>query len=333
MSIELEHPKARVQIDELSTGKKHITVQSLDESIFIPIKDCDTSYSVELIQHILNAKSPSGLCDEIERDEEPSYVQIPLEKSILGYVDESIFVNKRLLDFGCGCGSSTIILARMFPQTEIVGVELCREFLEVAELRSKHHQCDRVKFILSRSGTNFPLEIGNFDFVVLNAVYEHLLPNERQLLIPQIWSLIKPGGILFINETPYRYSPLEGHTTGLPLINYLPDNMALAVARRFCKRVEEKESWENLLRRGVRGATAGEILNVIRLNSDAKPIILEPNRLGFTDRIDLWYDISSGQRLRRIKQLVKVFLKNIKLVFGVTLVTSLSLAIRKDHNP
>src|SRR5262249_32482386 len=117
---------------------------------------------------------------------------------------------------------------------------------------------------------------------VLSAVYEHLLPDERRILLPRIWSRLKPGGVLFINQTPHRYSPVEMHSTGLPLINYLPDGLAYRITKRFSKRIKGDEDWPALLRGGIRGATIGEILRA--LGDDAA--LLEP-RAG--DHIDLWY--------------------------------------------
>src|SRR5205085_4362018 len=102
------------------------------------------------------------------------------------------------------------------------------------------------------------------------------------VLLPRIWSHLKPGGVLFINQTPHRYSPIEMHTTGLPLINYLPDALAFSAARRFSKRINGDEDWTALLRAGIRGATTGEILRVL----GARSALLEPQR---GDHIALWY--------------------------------------------
>src|SRR3712207_8585357 len=46
------------------------------------------------------------------------------------------------------------------------------------------------------AGTDVPAGLGRFDHVVLCAVYEHLLPAERRGLLPQLWSLLEPGGLL-----------------------------------------------------------------------------------------------------------------------------------------
>lgn len=329
MSITLKHPDAQIHIDELSNGKKRILVLLNKSLMFMPHKCCETSYPVELIQLILSVKGPAWLCDEIMRDEDPSYVQMHLEKAILGYIHGGSFDNKRILDFGCGGGASTMVLAKMFPKTQIVGIDLDSKLLSIAKFRVQHYGFHNVKFILSPNSMQFPKGIGYFDFVILCGVYEHFLPNERKLLMPQIWSIIKSGGVLFVNQTPNRYSLIERHTTGLPLINYFPNWMALAVARRFSKRVRNTEPWETLLRRGVRGG-GREIIEILRKKCHDSPILLEPSRLELRDRIDLWYVLSSSTRFPTVKRLLKFIFKNLKLISGITFVPSLSLAIKKS---
>lgn len=216
----------------------------------------------------------------------------------------------------------------MFPNTEIVGVEIKDEFVSIAKRRIQHYRFDNVDFLLSPDGNSIPDGLGDFDYIVLNAVYEHLLPNERTALLYKIWSHLKPGGILFVNQTPHRYLPLESHTTGLPLINFLPDKITLYIARRFSKRVQLSDSWETLLRKGIRGGTAKEIMKILN-KTYRTPILMEPGRLGIKDRIDLWYKLSSTSKLSTVKFFMFFFIKIFKLITGKSLTPTLSLAIQK----
>lgn len=338
MSIYLQHPKSKIQTEELPNGSRRVTVDPQDTSISIQYRSCETSYPKELIEQILRVKGPISLCDEIRRDEDPSYVQICLEKNILGYVDDKVFEHKRLLDFGCGCGASTMILARMFPATRIVGVELSSDMLSIAKLRAQHYGFEHVEFLSSPNSKELPENIGDFDFVVLSAVVEHLLPNERKVILHQLWSILKPGGVLFIDQTPYRYFPFEGHTTQLPFVNYLPDRLAHIVACRFSKRIRRDATWEFLLRGGIRGSSVREIMGILRGEScNGQPVLLKPNRFGFRDRIDLWYAgyavsiANKYPKVKHIQSIMKYIFKVIYLVSGVVILPTLSLAIRKDQ--
>jgi hypothetical protein len=212
----------------------------------------------------------------------------------------------------------------MLPDTEIVGVDLVRELVNIAQARADHYQLNRLRLRVSPNGQTLPSDTGEFDFVVLSGVYEHLLPNERGPILSQLWSIMKPGAILFINQTPNRYYPFERHTTGLPLINYLPNRVTLMVARRLSKKVVKDDSWETLLRKGIRGATEGEIM--YHLPDSAT--LLRP--VGIKDSVDIWYRLTPAKTQSR-KRLLKLVFKSIYFVSGTALVPyHLNLAIRKD---
>ena len=269
------------------------------------------------------------MCEAIAREESPSCVARFLRHYMLSYICEGEFRHKRVLDFGCGGGASTFNMARMFPETEIVGVELDEWRIDVANKRRDHYALPNVAFRLSPGPDRLPEDLGAFDFISLSAVYEHLHPHERKLLMPKLWGLLKPGGVLFLNQTPHRYFPLEHHTTGLPLLNYLPKELALASARRLSRRVDPSESWEGLLRSGVRGGSVREVLGLLRATCDRDPRLLKPSRLGMSDRIDLWYAVSTADGRGRLRPLMRVIFKAFKRASGRTVVPSLNLAIQK----
>jgi SAM-dependent methyltransferase len=329
MSVTLKHPQGLVHIEQTQTEKWRIAVSLFDPRAFVRTSTWQTSYPIDLIERILRVKGPAYLCDEIMRDEDPNYVQCTLEQGTFAYVPQDCFASRRILDFGCGSGASTMILARILPACNLVGVELDGELLSVAKLRAQHYKLNNVHFIRSPDPTSLPADIGDFDYIFLNAVYEHLLPNERRNLLPVLWSHLKRQGILFINGTPHRFSPIESHTTGLPLINFLPAWLTLALTRRFSRRaIERDETWQTLLRKGIRGGTVTEIMHILNATDD-RPVLLEPSRFGTKDRIDLWYHLSGSGRFRAAKKIVMYLLKMIRSVTGMTFVPYLSLAIRK----
>ena len=72
----------------------------------------------------------------------------------------------------------------MFPKSQIMGVELFSDLLSVAQKRVEHYKLSNVNLQQSPSGTELPGEMRQYDFVILSAVYEHLLPHERRVIIP-----------------------------------------------------------------------------------------------------------------------------------------------------
>lgn len=329
MSEILHFPNARVRIEATDSGKHLVSVESADDLV-VPTKIWETAYDVCLIEHILRVKGPEYLCDEIRRDEDRLYVQRYLHWGILSYVGDEAFAGRRILDFGSGSGASSIVLARMFPAVAgILGIEQVPEYIELAEHRARFHGvADQVKFVLSDNPKSLPPGIGEFDYIVLNAVHEHLLPEERQQVLPLLWSHLKLDGLLFMTETPYRWFPVEGHTTRLPFINYLPETLALGYARRFSKQVGQETSWVELLMRGIRGGTSREVLRILN-RGERKAKLLSPSRLGVRDQIELWYRVSSGVRGQRTKYLLMWCFRVIKAMTSLTTIPSLSLAIQR----
>jgi len=319
---------ATVNIEELPTGKNKISVMPLRKNYYVSCSEWETSYPLDLIRQIMTIRSPSFLCDAIKREEEQSYMSEIIERGTLSYIEKEALAGKRLLDFGCGDGATSLWLARLFPNTEIVGMDMDESVLRIAGLKTEHYGLTRITYILSPSSTALPKGVGTFDYIFLIGVYEHLLPKERETLFPEIWSTLHPGGILFIFDTPNRYFPVEIHTTGLPLVNYLPDRSAHYLARRCSRRNVKDDSWETLLRKGVRGGTVKEIMRSIN-NACGTGTLLNPHRLGVRNRIDLWYTLSGGKRLRAVKAISSSILKLVMAATGCELTPYLTLAIRK----
>jgi ubiquinone/menaquinone biosynthesis C-methylase UbiE len=325
MECTLHHADAEILVEDTDGDKNKITVKLKNNNIFMPCGTFETTYPLELIEKILSIKGPAYLCDEIMRDESPEYIERHIHYDVFGYVNKEEFRGINILDFGCGSAASTMVLSRMLPSARIVGVELEPSLLEIAELRSNHYKVgDRVKFFLSPDGNSLPKDIGDFDYIFLNAVYEHLLPEERKIVLPLLWNHLKPNGVLFISETPYRWFPVENHTTnGLIFINYMPDSIAMFYARHFSKIKLINNSWPTLLRKGIRGGSIREIVRILK-NHSYPPVLLTPNQRGMKDQIDMW-----SAQLGKSRYLVFLLLKLVKITTGEILLPTLSLSIQK----
>jgi 2-polyprenyl-3-methyl-5-hydroxy-6-metoxy-1,4-benzoquinol methylase len=322
-----EYPgrKCSLRIEPLADGRHRIMVRPYPGQT-VRQRDWVTAYPVEMILEFFATKDLS-VCDEIMREEDPRYVEHRLRTEVLAYLSPLEFAGKRILDFGCGSGASPLVLARLLPPCEIVGIELEPRLLELARLRARHFGRTSLKLLQSPAGDSLPADLGEFDFIMFNAVFEHLLPNERRTLLPRVWRHLRPGGVLFLNQTPWRWSPVELHTTqGMPLINYLPDRVTLWAARRYCRRMAPDESWESMLRRGIRGGTVPEIIGILGGAKQAR--LLRPlPEVG--DRVDLWYR-SLSTRHAWLKRSLWASLKFARLVTGREITPTLSLAIRKS---
>ena len=225
-----------------------------------------------------------------------------------------------------------MILSQLLPQSRITGLELRASNLEVARARAAFYGLEHARFLLSPTGSDLPDGVGPFRAIVLSAVFEHLLPAERKALMPALWRRLAPGGVMFIDETPARWFPIETHTTGLPLLNYLPDRLAERYARRFSRRLRRDATWQDMQRDGIRGSSVREILGLLPTD-EGRPTLIAPQRLGVKGSLDLWIRGYShgGQGVRgALKKSTAALLALAARSFdGAALVPYLSLAIRK----
>ena len=264
-----------------------------------------TDYPIPLIREIFKESGAGWTCDEISRDIDMMDSQLDVRLSVEAYFPDEVFTRcLRILDYGCGRGSSTLALTRLFPNAEIVATDFVPAYLEVAKLRFAHYGKSISVYQTQTSGD---VE-GRYDFVFLNAVYEHLLPDERRPVMHRLLAALKPGGTMIINQTPHRGFPIDAHTTNIPLINYLPRPIAHRLANA---KSGQKDSWSQLLRIGIRGATVHEIMRHV---SDIDPLaqLRKPIRVA-RSWAGIWY---VAKRARVGSKLTRFALGSVGAVVG-----------------
>jgi len=303
--IQIEREEGTVSIRKQDSDHELlVTLLPRSPALYIPRKTCKTTLSLEMVKFLLQRSDFAWLCDNLARHDDS--VPGVLKHQLFSYFTPEDLTGKRLLDFGCGNGASTLALAKMLPQTQIVGVELGADKIETANRIKVFRSADNVDFLCSPSGDELPPEVGKFDFVMLSAVYEHLLPQERKIVMPLLWSVMKPGAAILINQTPYRYSLYEAHSTGLWFINYLPDKLTHFVVRHFAgrnPRINKSPDWKVHLRGGLRGGTEREIIVNLTGDCPTNARVLQPMQNGVRDRAHLWL-LSTSQRHSVLKRMI-----------------------------
>ncbi len=319
-----------VTITEIGNGRRRIVTQPA-ASLFVSRAELETGYSLALIKKILDIKGLPWLCNEIEREESPAYVRANLHYGLLAFVEAKDFEGATILDFGCGAGASTVILGRMFPNATVIGSDFLADNLEIGKERARFYGTKNVSFVHSATPLDLPDEPKRFDYIVLSAVYEHLLPNERLTVFPQLYRRLRPGGVMFINELPYRWFPIERHTTrGIPLLNYMPKPVVLWIVRRISGFTHET-SWDDLLRDGIRGGSVSAINRQLKKAKEPRPTFLKPRYLGIRDDIGLWYILSTQRREAFILKLTAACARFLKALTGISMIHVLTLALRKPR--
>ena len=104
----------------------------------------------------------------------------------------------RVIDVGCGAGGTAIVLAKMFPDCEVVGIDLSEPLLKIAEGSNQAAQLgERVKFEKA-DVQQIPYPDNSFD-VAINLNMVHLVEDPISML-NEMERILKPGGFLFIAD-------------------------------------------------------------------------------------------------------------------------------------
>lgn len=165
---------------------------------------------------------------------------------------------RRLLDFGCGTGSSGVVFAER--GAEVVGVDTEQVSLDIAVQRAQDwglaQRCTFQKIpYLNATCTTLPFPSQSFDVVTLIGVLEHMLPEERVLCAAEAERLLRPGGEVFIFDTPNRAHPFDHHTTRLWWINWMPEPLG----RRYAVRRGRLSANDDYRRRGGNGISRRQV--------------------------------------------------------------------------
>ena len=102
-----------------------------------------------------------------------------------------------ILDFGCGIGKLTALLAREFLKSTVYGYDISKECLYVA--KKENAELRNLYFIDSLA------EAYRFDIVVVAGVFHHIQSNERRATMCKLRDILKPGGRIII----FEHNPLN----------------------------------------------------------------------------------------------------------------------------
>ena len=103
---------------------------------------------------------------------------------------------KRILDVGCGTGSTTLMLKQAFEQAVVVGLDLSPYMLLVANYKAQQAGLN-IQW-LHGLAEDTGLEEASFDLVTASFLLHETPPKISQLILQECFRLIKPGGQVII---------------------------------------------------------------------------------------------------------------------------------------
>ncbi len=171
----------------------------------------------------------------------------------------------RVLEVGCSFGHMTEYLAEQ-PEvaalttfdTDVAFVDLTRAKVDELGLRVVRE----VRHLDQDATRRLPWADGAFDLVLAVGVVEHLPVRWRRAQVDEYYRVLARGGHIAILDTPNRWFPLETHSVGLPLVQWLPPRLAWRCARLGRPRSYRGVSFDEFVADGTgwRNATLADCL-------------------------------------------------------------------------
>lgn len=104
----------------------------------------------------------------------------------------------KVLDFGCGTATLTIMVKEMCPEAKVTGIDVDREILARATQKVKEKKLDI--FLLDYDGKQLPFQRNAFDRVISCLVFHHLDTDTKQNMLAEIFRVLNKDGQLLIAD-------------------------------------------------------------------------------------------------------------------------------------
>ena len=216
----------------------------------------------------------------------------------------------RILEIGCGTGSSTAALGLMGAKVD--AIDIADTDLAVARRRCELFKLQGISLYLC-NGTEIDRLHQTYDVILFFATLEHMTHDERVVSLSKAWHLLNPKGFLGVIECPNRLWFYDPHTTFENFYNWLPDRVAMDYAHYYKRDgfrsafidLDRSDKAAEKLARWGRGASYHEIeiaIGPVR-NLDVKEGVMDYRRANEPDLERWWQHSVDGQYYRMLKTL------------------------------
>ncbi|HCF28016.1 MAG TPA: methyltransferase type 11 [Cyanobacteria bacterium UBA11049] len=245
--------------DELRRYADSIDWQKESDRFRRPDVTIPTYYSQQNFHGIEGGYLNSGAA--VTYDPVTQYVLPPNETLVRqGLLDRIRVKPRRILDLGCGTGSTTLMLKQAFPQAEVIGLDLSPYMLVRAEDKAK------------KTGLNIQWQHGNaehtgfpdasFDLVTASLLFHETPPAVTQAILLECFRLLTVGGEVLI---------LDGSQKTLRNLDWLNNIFEEPYIRDFA--AGSVDAWMG--KAGFEAVQTDEIWGIHQVTRGVKPLMQE----------------------------------------------------------
>ncbi len=103
---------------------------------------------------------------------------------------------QRVLDLGCGTATLTILVKQAHPEAEVVGLDGDERVLEIGRAKAAKAGAD-IKLDYGMA-FQLPYPDASFDRALSSLVFHHLIREDKQRALSEVFRVLRPGGELHI---------------------------------------------------------------------------------------------------------------------------------------
>lgn len=214
-----------------------------------------------------------------ESDYDENYFRHGFDETVLYFHrlgDQVDFVGKKVLDVGCGYGSTCIYMA-LHGARQVVGIDIQEHPIEFAKAKlctEYRNLANKVDFKVVTESKQ--LEGQKFDIILSKDSFEHIADPKKYL--QELQEYVADDGIIAIGFGPLWKSPYGGHIGFMTLFPWahllFPESVIMKERKRF-RPDEDAEKFEQV-KGGLNKMTLSKFMAVIE-SSNLEPLYFKTN--------------------------------------------------------